>query len=36
MPCLHCPSVETIEASASMRAVWEKNEAGCLDVHLQP
>ena len=31
MPCLHCPSVPTIEASASMRAVWEKNEAGCWD-----
>ena len=31
MPCLHCPSVETIEASASMRAVWAKNEAGCSE-----
>jgi hypothetical protein len=31
MPCLHCPSVPTIDASASIRAVWEKNEAGCPD-----
>jgi hypothetical protein len=31
MPCLHCPSVGTSEASASMRAVGAKNDAGCPD-----